>query len=338
MLKKPNAIVTIGASAGGVGALQDVLARLPSNLPAALFVVLHIPPHTPSRLPAVLQRATTLSVVAAEDGAEMRPGCIYVAPADRHLMVDQRGVRVTRGPKESRSRPSIDVLFRSAAIAFGPRVIGVVLTGMLDDGTAGLWAVKDRGGRALVQDPATAEYRSMPESAMAHVDVDAVMSPEGLADEIARLVQEEPRMDKLPAQTAMQIENRIANEENSLAVGVMSLGKVSGYTCPDCHGVLVQIEEGRIVRFRCHTGHAFSLKALLSEINESIDKGLWATMRAVEERIMLLRQIGTLASQMGDTGTADVCEAQATDAEQRVKPVRELVLDPKFFGHGPESR
>jgi two-component system, chemotaxis family, protein-glutamate methylesterase/glutaminase len=134
----------------------------------------------------------------------------------------------------------------------------------------------------------------------------------------------------------MRIENTIANEANSLAAGVMTLGKVSGYTCPDCHGVLVQIHDGSIVRFRCHTGHAFSLKSLLAEVNQSIDNGLWHTMRAIEERIMLLRQMAHIAAQVGDTTAAAECEAQASDAEQRVRPIRELVLDPAFFGHGPD--
>jgi two-component system chemotaxis response regulator CheB len=337
MADRPKAVITIGASAGGVQALSALLAELPEDLAAAVFVVLHIPPHTPSEFPEVLQRATRLTVAAAKDGERVRAGRVYVAPADRHLMIYRESVRVTRGPKESRVRPSIDVLFRSAAIAFGPRVIGVVLTGMLDDGTAGLWAVKDRGGKTLVQDPATAEYSSMPESAIAHVAVDGVMPVSELAKEILRLTQEAPVMEDKPAPEGMRIESTIANEANSLAAGVMTLGKVSGYTCPDCHGVLVQIEEGSIVRFRCHTGHAFSLKSLLAEVNQSIDNGLWDTMRAIEERIMLLRQMAEIASRAGDTGAASKCEAQASDAEKRVQPIRELVLDPAFFGHGPED-
>jgi two-component system chemotaxis response regulator CheB len=335
--RKLKAVVTIGASAGGVQALMTLLQQLPDTLEAAVFVVLHIPAHTPSQLPAVLQRATRMPVAFGKDGEEIRAGRVYLAQADRHLMIDGNKIRVTRGPKESRARPSIDVLFRSAAISFGPQVIGVVLTGALDDGTAGLWTVKDMGGKALVQDPNGAEYRSMPESAAAHVEVDATLSITDLAKEISRLTQEGLNMAKTPPRPGTKMENMIAAEGNALNSGVMTLGRVSGYTCPDCHGALVQIEEGSIVRFRCHTGHAFSLKALLVEVSESIDTGLWDTLRAIEERIMLLKQMAEIASKAGSIETAASCRQQASDAEIRIKPIRELVLDPTFFGHGPEE-
>jgi two-component system chemotaxis response regulator CheB len=241
---------------------------------------------------------------------------VYVASADRYLMLTPQGIRLSRGPKEGRFKPSIDVLFRSAATAFGPRVIGVVLSGALDDGSAGLWAITDHQGLALVQDPDEAMY-----SSMAHVQVDLIgtTAPETIP----------------MANTQLAMENHIAVEGNALKAGVMNLGKISKYTCPDCHGALVQIEEGPIVRFRCHTGHAFSLKSLLAQVNEAIDNGLWATLRAVEERVMLLRQMQALAQESGAIEEAAEWCGQADQSEKRLQPLRELMLEPEFFGHTP---
>ncbi len=331
-------IIVIGASAGGVPALCELVRRLPDELDAAVFIVLHIPAQSPSRLHDILGRCTTMKVLAAEDGARIRPGQIVVAQADRHLMVDEKVIRVTRGPKESRVRPAVDVLFRSAAAAHGPRVIGVVLTGTLDDGTAGLWAIKDRGGVALVQEPATAEFPSMPESAIRNVAVDRVLPVEKLAGELARRLKEEPSTDAMrPVPERMRVETLIAREGNGLQAGSMDLGSLSKYTCPECHGVLVQIEEGTITRFRCHTGHAFSIKSLLADVNEAIDTGLWATLRAVEERIMLLEHMHRLASTSGATAAAEAAREQAESARERVETLRALVLDDRLFGHLPED-
>jgi len=327
-------IVVVGASAGGVEALIKLLAGLPADLAASIFVVLHIPAESPSQLASILKRACQLPVKAAEDRELIVPGQVYVALADRHLMIDGTHIRVTRGPRESRSRPSVDVLFRSASVSFGPRVIAVVLSGALDDGTAGAWAVKDRGGLVLVQEPSDAMHSSMPESVMQHVKVDHVGTAQELGNVIAGLVGSPAPIEPSRANPRHGIETLIAMEGNGLKAGVMDIGKISKYTCPDCHGVLVEIEEGPIVRFRCHTGHAFSLMSLLAEVNESIDTGLWDTLRAVEERVMLLRQMGKLSRDAGAVADADKFEQQAVDTEQRLIPIREMVLDPKFFGHG----
>jgi two-component system chemotaxis response regulator CheB len=331
-------IVVIGASAGGVEALRGFFSALPASLEAAVLVVLHIPPHTPSRLDRILAHTTSLPVAVAEDGQAIEHGQVYVASPDRHLMVTPQGIRLSRGPKEGRARPSIDVLFRSAATAFGSRVIGVVLSGALDDGTAGLWAIKDHRGTVLVQAPSEAMHASMPESAIAHVQVDFIGTVEALAAKVAELVGTAAPGE---AGTAFSVhramENDIAMEGNALKAGVMNLGQVSKYTCPDCHGVLVQIEEGPIVRFRCHTGHAFSLKTLIAEINNAIDNGLWATLRAVEERVMLLRQVQEQAQRSGATAEAIEWQRQADESEKRLQPLRALVLDPEFFGHEPTA-
>lgn len=334
-------IVVVGASAGGVQALTALFQCLPSDLPAAVLVVLHIPAHTPSALHRILSSVTTMRVVEAQDNQALEARTVYVAIADRHLMLDENGIRLTRGPKECRVRPSVDVLFRSAAVSYGPRVVGVVLTGALDDGTAGLWAIKDRHGLAFAQKPSEAEYGSMPESAIQHVEVDFVGPIEALAQEISAAVgasigapHKKPEHERT-VDHGHRIENLIAIKGNGMEAGVMDLGKVSKYTCPDCHGVLVQIEEGSIVRFRCHTGHAFSMKSLIAEINAAIDIGLWDTLRAVEERMMLLRQMADLADAEHRSAAAASCRRQADAAEERLGPLRELVLDVHFFGHEP---
>ncbi|CAM3645814.1 chemotaxis protein CheB [Polaromonas hydrogenivorans] len=331
-------IVVIGASAGGVEALRGFFAALPADLDAAVLVVLHIPADTPSQLDQVLANATPLPVVIAEDGQPIEHGRVYVASADRHLMVTPQGIRLSRGPKEVRARPSVDVLFRSAATAFGSRVIGVILSGALDDGTAGLWAIKDHQGATLVQIPSQAMHPSMPESAIAHVEVDFVGTVEALAAKVRELVGTAAPVVAASAFSLQRaMENDIAMQGNALKAGIMNLGKVSPYTCPDCHGVLMQIEEGTIVRFRCHTGHAFSLKTLMAEINDAIDQSLWATLRAVEERVMLLRQMEQLALRSGANDTAAQWRKQADDSEQRLQPLRDLVLDPGFFGHASKN-
>jgi two-component system chemotaxis response regulator CheB len=323
----------VGASAGGVEALSAFFRELPADLGATVLVVLHVSPHGPSQLARILGRLTPLPVKAAENDEAVLPGQVYVALADRHLMVQDDRIRITRGPREGRSRPSVDVLFRSAALAYEARVISVVLSGALDDGTAGAWAVKDRGGIVLVQEPREAMHASMPESAIEHVEVDHVAPAKELASIVAGLVGVPVKAKGAEQHSGLAIENLIAEEGNGLQAGVMDLGKVSKYTCPDCHGVLVQIEEGSIIRYRCHTGHAFSLMSLLAEVNEAIDTGLWDTLRAIEERIMLLEQMEKVAKKAGHSDEAATCRTQADDAKKRLIPIRELVLDPGFFGH-----
>ena len=325
-------IVVIGSSAGGIEALRVLFSRLPHDSSAIFFVTQHLSPHSPSELDRILQGSTRMHVNFAQDRQLLMPDTVYVAPPDRHLIIEGDRVRVTRGPKESRARPAVDVLFRSAATWFGPRVVGVVLTGALDDGTAGLWQIKDRKGLAFVQDPDKALYASMPSSAIEHVDVDCVGDIETLAAALARTLASEVSLPVLEAPgNRLQIENLIALEGNGMQAGVMDLGQVSKYTCPECHGALVQIEESGNVRFRCHTGHAYSPKSLLVEINEAIDKGLWDAVRAIEERILLLRQRADIAAAAGKAEFAAHLRDEADRAEAKYQPLRALVLDASFF-------
>ncbi len=186
-------VIVVGASAGGVEALDRLVAALPDDLPASLFVVLHVPPTGRSALPDILRRHCRLPVAHAIDGEAVKPGQVYVAPPDQHLLVADGQVRLGRGARENGHRPAIDPLFRSAAREYGPRVVGVVLSGVLDDGTAGLAAVKAGGGVAIVQEPADAMYPAMPQHALENVAVDHVLAAGEIAAALDRLAREPAR-------------------------------------------------------------------------------------------------------------------------------------------------
>jgi len=324
-------VIVVGASAGGVEVLKTLTAALPRDLDAVVLVVLHVAPSSPSVLPKLLQRGAELPVAFAENGEPLVRGRVYVAPPDRHLVVEHGRVRLTRSPRENHSRPAIDPLFRSAALAYGPRVIGVILSGRLDDGTAGLWAVKDRGGTAVVQDPDEARHPDMPRNALRYTAADHVARAEELAPLLVRLTKEPaPVAESAPASRELELEVRIAMEDHALQLGVMQLGPVSPYTCPECHGVLVRVRDGGVPRFRCHTGHAFALDSLLASLTETVEQTLWNALRAVEETIMLLREAAGRRS--GDEATDDAgaidprFEQKAKEAEARAELIRQAVL------------
>ncbi len=321
-------IIVIGASAGGIDALRTLLGGLPAALEAAVFVTMHVAADSPGLLPRILQETCALPVEHARDGEEIRRGRVYVAPPDCHLLVERDRVRVSRGPKENLCRPAIDPLFRSAAYVFGPRVVGVVLTGRLDDGTAGLWAVKRRGGAALVQDPDEATYPSMPRSAIRYVEVDEVAPVAALAPLLARLAGEPPPAVELgEASRQMEIETRIAREDNALKAGVLDLGPFTPFTCPECHGVLVSLQEGGVPRFRCHTGHAYSLDSLLAAVTTSMEDTLWGAVRAIEEGILLLEHVGRHARENTPGGAgAEAFERKAEVAAEVAEMVREAAM------------
>ena len=326
-------VVVIGGSAGGLDALTRLVRELPADFHAAILVVLHIPAHVPSELHRILARETSLPVAPAVNGELIQPGRIYVASADRHLMIEDDHIRLTRGPRENRTRPAIDVLFRSAAYNLGARVIGVLLSGLLDDGTPGLWAIKDRGGIALVQSPDEAFYPSMPESAIEHVRVDAVLPVQELAATLVEWTQASFETEEAaPASESMQIEYRIELEENPLEQGILRLGPFSSNTCPECHGTMVKIQEGSIVRFRCHTGHSYSIQTLLAHVNETIDDHVWSAIRAIDERILVLHQMAEMAQREDETAQ---CLEQVKLAGERVEVLRQLVLDTQNLGHNP---
>ncbi|MDX6693478.1 MAG: two-component system, chemotaxis family, protein-glutamate methylesterase/glutaminase [Blastocatellia bacterium] len=325
-------IIVIGASAGGIEALRTIARGLPQDFPASVFVVLHTAPQSPGILADILARAGALPASNALDKEAIQHGRIYVAPPDHHLVIEPNRVRITRGPKENRFRPAVDPLFRSAAQVYGPRVIGLILTGNLDDGTAGLWAVKRLGGTAIVQDPEEALAPSMPHSAMRQVKVDHCLPVGEIAPLLARLASTPMTEEgERQAPKEMKIEVRIAKEDVALDAGVLTLGEPSNYACPECHGVLLQLNEEQRIRFRCHTGHAYSVDSLLSEITKGVEDSLWNAIRAIEESVLLLRHMARSLTESENSATAERYLAQAQEAERRADFVRQAVITQKLL-------
>jgi two-component system chemotaxis response regulator CheB len=320
-------LIVIGGSAGSLDALKILVKGLPPNLPAALCITRHITPHAPNVLPKILARDAALPTASAVDGEELRPGRIYVAPPDHHLLVVPGYVRVTRSPAENRFRPAIDPLFRSAAVAYGRRVVGVIRSGGLDDGTAGLWAVKQRGGIAVVQNPQEAQHPSMPQSAMTYVPVDHCLSAADSAPLLVHLVQEVVEEGgTAPVTDELSIETRIAMEDNALESGLMRVGQLTPFTCPECHGTLLQLKAGRFLHFRCHVGHAFSARSLLADLSKALDDAFWNTLRALEESIMLMQHIAEHLRVEQDPQTADLFMRRAQETQKRAELVRQIVM------------
>jgi two-component system chemotaxis response regulator CheB len=325
-------LVVIGASAGGMQPLVDLVAGLPADFPASICIVMHIPAYTPSSLPAILGRAGTLPASHPVSGDLVLPSHIYCAPPDHHLLIEDGQFCVTKGPKENRVRPAVDTLFRSAAYSEGPNVIGVVLSGLLDDGTSGLWTVKHFGGTTVVQDPLDAEYDSMPRSAATQVEIDHSVPARDLAALLVNLCAEPVRG---PPEVEVNEEEKkrvateisIASSGHAFRKGVMAFGKVTPQTCPECGGVLVEIKEGGFTRYRCHTGHAYTGDTLLVSVTEAIEDKLWRTMRALEEASMLLENTGKDYEQAGNLRLAWQYAQAAIEMEHRTRLIFENITE-----------
>ena len=314
-------LVVIGASAGGVEALGELVRELPADFPAAVLAVVHFPPHATSMLPLILGRRGRLPAVHAEDGAEIRPGTIYVAPPDRHLLVDRGRLRLSRGPRENGHRPAADALFRSAARAHGRRVVAVVLSGTLDDGTAGMSVVRRRGGVTVAQHPDDALFAGMPKTAIEAGVVDHVLPVREIAPLLARLAE-------TPAPEEAAVDSPLDDFEAALAEmrpGALfpgePPGKPAGLTCPECLGSLYEIHDGELVRYRCRVGHAFGNDTLLAEQGDKVERALWTAMQVLNERAALARRTAERMEHRGSAGVATRFRAIADDAEEQAKVV-----------------
>jgi len=328
-------LVVIGASAGGIDAIRTIIAGIPETLPAAVCIVLHMSPTSPGLLPEILDRAGLVRVTTAFDGQRLEAGRVYLAAPDRHLLVEPGKLRVTKGPREHRFRPAIDPLFRSAAQVFGPNAIGVILTGSLDDGTAGLWTIKRLGGIAVVQDPSDALYASMPLSAVRNVDVDYVVPVSRIPSLLAELTSEPERAAEPVAAVPpeVDVEIKIAKEEDPQAVGLEKIGKPSPYACPDCSGVLLSIDEGGLIRFRCHTGHAYSTDSLLTAMSEGVDEAMGIAVRALEEAMLLTRAVAAQLKQHNHIDASRRMLEASDRAKRRGEAIRELILERDTVPH-----
>jgi two-component system chemotaxis response regulator CheB len=326
---KMDMIVTIGASAGGVESLREVVGGIPAGFGGAIFVVLHIPPYQPSALASILEHSGPLPVADAKDGEAITGGRIYVAPPDCHLLIEANTIAVKKGPKENRFRPSIDALFRSAAYVFGSKVVGVVLSGALDDGTSGLWSIKRMGGISVVQQPNNARFESMPLSALQYVPIDYTLPAAEIGPLLGRLDAKSlaaRATEDAALHDRLRLEREIAAEGGAFQKGIMNLGVLTPFTCPECHGVLVKLKDGEITRYRCHTGHAYSDSALLEDVMESTGEMLWQVVRSMEEAAMLLEHIGRQLMDEGAAQRADVFLAKARELETRSRAFHDTVL------------
>ena len=330
-----NRLIVVGASSGGIEALQTLIGTLPQDYAAPICIVQHASADSPRVLDRILARAVELPVAMARSGDRLQPRRVYVAPPDQHLLIEPGRVRLSRGPKENRFRPAIDPLFRSAAQVYGPRVIGVVLTGSLDDGAAGLWAIRHLGGSAVVEDPATAQFPSMPTHARRRVP-DALVAPvPQLGALLQRLLTTSVHESAPPAPEHLEIEVRIANNEPPLRAGVLGLGTPSSYTCPECHGGLLAVREGGRDRYRCHTGHAYSIESLVAHLSDTIDDALGSAERALQEGGLLARRLAADLDPDFDRDRIAQLSAQADHADAQAQVLRQLLAERAAFAGEP---
>jgi two-component system chemotaxis response regulator CheB len=305
------------------------LARdLPADLPAAVMVVVHISANGTSVLPEILNRSGPLLAAHPRGGEAIECGRIYVAPPDHHLLVERGYLRLPRGPRENGHRPAVDALFRTAARAYGRRVVGVILSGTLDDGTAGLQAIKMRGGVAVVQDPAEALFSGMPRSAIENVEVDHVVPLSDIAPLLVRLAREEVEgVDAEPVPRAMDQEANIVELDMDAVEGKDRPGTPSSFACPECGGVLWELHDGKLLRFRCRVGHAFSSDSLLSKQSDELEAALWTALRALEERVSLATRVAKHARERNQTAVARRFEERMQESRQHAEAIRRLLLN-----------
>jgi two-component system chemotaxis response regulator CheB len=318
-------IVVIGASAGGVEALQRLVANLPADFPAAIFIAQHLSPAGRSLLPTLIERAGTLPASSPADGEVIEPGRIYVAAPDQHMLLRPGKVLMRRGPKENRTRPAVNALFRSAAIAYGARVIGVVLTGLLDDGTEGLIAIKAAGGLSIVQDPTDAEWPSMPQNALKRDHVDHSLALDRIGALLARLVRE-PAGVSVPLPEEYRIEDSMAAQDFAIMeADIVTPGEPSRISCPDCGGVLNEIESEHEVRFRCQVGHAFTPLGLAAAQNEELERALAVAARTHRDRVRLFDQMRESAQARGLPHAEGRWQAASLEAVQLIEVLEQAI-------------
>lgn len=302
-------IFVVGASAGGVEALQKLTGQLPADFPGSIFVVIHIPPRTRSFLPELLMRKGKLPAKHPENREEIRPGHIYIAPPDCHLVIEHGHMHLSNGPKEQHYRPCINVSLRSAALSYGERAVGVVLTGELDDGTAGLWELKRRGGVAVVQNPERADFPSMPLSALREVEADYVIDLDGMGALLCGLATEEGPTKRTEVE-GTTMESRLVD-----------------LTCPDCQGNIWEVTRGNTKEYKCRVGHTFSPKSMLSQQFAAQEKALYGAIVALEEGASLASR---LANEF-DPPVRDALRKEAKENEEGAAAIRKLLTERSSF-------
>lgn len=320
-------IIVIGGSAGGVEALKELAAQLSPQLNATIFIVIHISPHSQSVMPQILSRAGVFPAQHPTNNQHIQPGNIYVAPPNHHLLVIPDRVQLTQGPKENGHRPSVDVLFRTAARAYGARVIGVVLTGALDDGSSGIVFIKEMGGVVIAQDPDDALYSGMPQSAIQTGKVDHIVRLNQIAPLLLKLTQEQIPQEQIP----MEDKPDISELENGKHMLHEPGGTPSTYVCPDCGGVMMEYQDGEMFRFRCQVGHGYSAESMLMKQTESVEDAIWMALRTLEENASLNQRLAERAGANAHTETQSRFIEKIRETEQRAAVLRRLLLQADFY-------
>lgn len=316
-------VIVVGGSLGALDGLRRLAAELPGEFPAPITVTVHLRPDAPAATARLLDRAGPLSAATVFDEQELAPGRIYVAPPNLHLVVEPGKVRPVLGPRENLWRPSIDVLFRSAAIAYGPGTIAVLLSGYLDDGVAGLDAVRRCGGTVVVQDPRDATVPDLPQNALGAVAADHVSTLAGLPKLLVRLAEEPLATSADPPPDDLITEHRIAARVTSDVAAEFELGELAPFSCPECRGPLWGID-GPVKRYRCHVGHAYTGKSLAADQQAGIERALWAALRALREQSMAQESIARTERADGRPGSAAAHRELAEDARRHAGALAEL--------------
>ena len=324
----------MGASAGGIPPIQRVLSALPSDFPASVLIVIHTAAEGPRLLSGVISRMSALPVAYAVDGDTPKKSIVYLAPPDRHLLLEANRMRLTAGPHENRHRPAIDPLFRSAARDRGSRVAAVLFSGLLDDGTAGLRAVVRHGGVSIIQDPGEARFASMPENALKHDSPQYVLRVGKIAATLVALVgngggREVRRSPHQPDSTADSTNEVKIAEIDLAAIERDKAGVPSVYSCPECNGTLWEVREGKLLRFRCRVGHAYGEESLLASKNEELETALWTALRTLEEKAALHRRLSQEAARKRNSWVAKHFQRTADQVYQQAQAIRRLLVAPE---------
>jgi two-component system chemotaxis response regulator CheB len=330
-------VIVIGSSAGGIKAVNQLIGKLPQNLPVAIFIVIHLSKNSQADiLRQQFQRNTTYECQIAADGQPITAGKIYIAPANRHLFIKPNIVRITNGPHENRWRPSIDVLFRSAAAAYDSKVIGIILSGLLTDGTSGMSAIKRSGGTCIVQEPGEAEFDDMPRSVLSNVKVDYQV----LVDDMGYVIGEvlsRPEKDLMPIPEDVKIEAEITERMISSIDEMQKIGDHSNYTCPDCGGGLWAIKNETPARYRCHTGHVYTDAALVEKQSEALEESLWVSVRMLEERRNLLLNIAGRENGEYNAQTGAAYQQRAEELAVHIERLKALLVSIGTIGPPDEG-
>jgi two-component system chemotaxis response regulator CheB len=320
-------LVAIGGSTGAIPPLRTLLGALPGDFPAAIVVALHVPANSIGIFQTMVSAAGNLDVVAAQEGMKLEPGRIHLAVPDRHLIVIDGTLRLGMGPRENLVRPAIDPMFRSVAAAYGPRAIGIILSGMLNDGASGLRTIKRCGGRALVQAPESCEAAEMPLAALAATAVDLSAQPPLLHEALLKLTREEvppSNMAAVPADIRLEIDIALGVPLHSDRLA--TIAKPVALTCPACSGVLSEVNSSVPLRYRCQVGHAYTARTLIEEKESSVDEAMRVALRIIEERAHLVTRMAQEASEVGRSSTAAMYAQRASEYRGYADKLRNVVL------------